>query len=83
MAKRRATPGVDAYFRKARKWKNELAKLRTIALASPLTEELKWYQPCCTFQHGNVALISGVKEFCALVFFNGALLKDTARGRQG
>jgi uncharacterized protein YdeI (YjbR/CyaY-like superfamily) len=70
-------PKVDAYLSKANKWQSEMRKLRTIVLDCGLTEELKWYQPCYTFEKGIVVLISPFKEYCALAFFKGALLKDT------
>ncbi len=69
-------PKVDGYLRKAKKWQKELAKLRTIILDCELTEELKWGCPCYTFQKSNIVLIHGFKEYCALLFFKGALLKD-------
>ena len=69
-------PKVDGYLRKAKKWQKELAKLRMIILDCGLTEELKWGQPCYTFQKSNIVLIHGFKEYCALLFFKGALLKD-------
>ncbi len=69
-------PKVDSFISKCKKWQKELEKLRAILLASPLTEELKWYQPCYTFNDSNVAIISGFKEYCVLSFFKGALLKD-------
>jgi uncharacterized protein YdeI (YjbR/CyaY-like superfamily) len=69
-------PKVDAFIASATKWPNELKRLRAIALDSELTEELKWGQPCYTFQGKNVAVISGMKESCAFAFFKGALLKD-------
>ncbi|UCC87302.1 MAG: YdeI family protein [Anaerolineales bacterium] len=72
----RMDPKVDVYLSKAKKWQEELAKLRTIVLDCQLTEELKWYQPCYTFQKSNIVIISGFKEYCALGFFKGALLKD-------
>ena len=68
-------PKVDFYF-KADKWQKELAKLRAIVLDCPLTEELKWGVPCYTFQNNNVVLIHVFKEYCALLFVKGALLKD-------
>src|SRR3954470_24407289 len=70
-------PKVDFYFSKAKKWRNELEKLRTIVLDCQLTEELKWGVPCYTFQGGNIVLIHVFKEYCALLFFKGALLHDT------
>src|SRR5437763_5732786 len=69
-------PKVDIFFIKAKKWQKELAKLRTIILDCGLTEELKWGCPCYTFQISNIVLIHGFKEYCALLFFKGALLKD-------
>jgi uncharacterized protein YdeI (YjbR/CyaY-like superfamily) len=70
-------PKVDKFFSHAKKWRPELEKLRTIILACGLDEELKWYQPCYTFQNKNVVIINGLKEFCALAFFKGVLLKDS------
>jgi uncharacterized protein YdeI (YjbR/CyaY-like superfamily) len=69
-------PEVDFYFSKAKKWQKELEKLRTIVLACGLTEELKWGCPCYTFQKSNIVLIHTFKEYCALLFFKGALLRD-------
>jgi len=67
---------VDAFLSKAEKWQEESRKLRSIILACGLTEELKWGKPCYTFQSNNLFVIQGFKEFCALLFCNGALLKD-------
>jgi uncharacterized protein YdeI (YjbR/CyaY-like superfamily) len=69
-------PKVDFYFSRAKEWQEELAKLRTIILDCQLTEELKWGVPCYTFQKSNIVLIHVFKEYCALLFFKGALLKD-------
>ena len=69
-------PKVDGYLRKAKKWQEEMTKLRTISLGCGLTEELKWGKPCYTFQKSNIVIIQGFKEFCALMFCQGALLKD-------
>jgi uncharacterized protein YdeI (YjbR/CyaY-like superfamily) len=66
---------VDFYF-KAGKWKQELEQLRLIVLDCGLTEELKWGVPCYTFQNSNVVLIHVFKEYCAILFFKGALLDD-------
>ena len=66
-------------MRQEKKWREEFEVLRTIALNSELAEELKWYQACYTLQGKNVVLIHGFKEFCALMFFKGALLKDPKR----
>lgn len=70
-------PKVDFYFDKAKKWKEEFGKLRKIVLDCGLTEELKWGQPCYMFEKKNIVLIHGFKEYCAFLFFKGALLKDT------
>lgn len=72
-------PKVDALLRRTTKWKEEFEKLRTIVLDCQLTEEVKWYQPCYTYQKRNIVLIHGFKEYCALLFFKGVLLKDPKR----
>jgi len=72
----RMNPKVDGYLRKAKKWQEEMEKLRRISLACGLTEELKWGKPCYTFQKSNIVIIQGFKEFCALLFCKGALLND-------
>ena len=69
-------PKVDAFMQKAKRWREESEKLRAILLDCPLTEELKWGQPCYTLQGKNVILIGGFKEYCTLLFFKGALLPD-------
>ncbi len=69
-------PKVDEYLRKTKKWQQEMEKLRRISLVCGLTEELKWGKPCYTFQESNIVIIQGFKEFCALLFCKGALLKD-------
>ena len=70
-------PKVDTYLAKAKKWREEVTKLRTILLDCQLTEELKWGKPCYTFQDHNVVMVIPLKEHCALMFAKGALLKDT------
>jgi len=70
-------PKVDFFFNKTSKWQQEYALLRKIILQTELTEELKWGCPCYTFQKTNVVLIHGFKEYCALLFHKGALLKNT------
>jgi uncharacterized protein YdeI (YjbR/CyaY-like superfamily) len=70
-------PKVDIFLRKAKKWREESEKLRMILLDCPLAEELKWGEPCYTFQGKNIVLIGGFKEYCTLLFFKGALLNDT------
>src|SRR6266850_3721805 len=72
-------PKVDFYFRKAKEWEEELEQLRMIVLDCGLTEELKWGVPCYTFQKTNIVLIHAFKEYCALLFFKGALLNDAKR----
>lgn len=67
---------VDWFFTKASKWQEEYKQLRAIILDCGLTEELKWGCPCYTLQKSNVALIHGFKDYCALLFMQGALLKD-------
>ncbi len=70
-------PRVDFYFTKAKKWQEEIRKLRTIVLDCGLTEELKWGVPCYTLGKKNIVLIHVFKEYCALLFFKGVLLSDT------
>lgn len=72
----RMNPKVEFYFKNAKKWNEEFNQLRLIALDCPLTEELKWGCPCYTFEKSNVVLIHGFKQYCALLFFKGVLLKD-------
>ena len=72
-------PKVDTFLNKAKQWQDEFKRLREIALDSGLNEELKWGKPCYTFQNSNVFLIHGFKEYCALLFMKGALLKDAKR----
>jgi uncharacterized protein YdeI (YjbR/CyaY-like superfamily) len=82
MTKTSMNPAVDFYFRKAKKWQKELEQLRMIVLDCGLIEELKWGVPCYTFpasvgrQKANIVLLHVFKEYCALLFFKGALLND-------
>jgi len=69
-------PRVDWFFVNAGKWQEEFENLRTIILGFGLNEELKWGQACYTLNKKNVVLIHGFKEYCAVLFFKGALLKD-------
>ena len=69
-------PKVDFYFNKAQKWQEEIERLRMIVLECGLPEELKWGCPCYSFQKSNIVLIHVFKEYCALLFFKGALLPD-------
>ena len=72
-------PQVDTFLRTAKKWQQGMEKLRRIILDCGLTEESKWGKPCYTFQSSNVVIIQGFKEYCALLFCKGALLKDANR----
>lgn len=67
---------VDWYFSKNEKWEKEINKLRSIILSCGLTEELKWGCPCYTYENSNIVLIHVFKEYCAVLFFKGALLND-------
>lgn len=71
-------PRVDAYFARLTAWLPEMAALRRIALSCPLTETLKWGEPCYTHDGKNVVLIHGFKGYCALLFMKGALVPDPA-----
>jgi len=75
----RTNPKVDAYLSKTEEWQDESRALRRIILDCQLTEELKWGQPCYTLQKSNVVIIQGFKDYCAIMFFKGALLDDTDR----
>src|SRR4051812_37128739 len=79
MTNSRMNPKVDEFLSKAKQWKEEYEKLRNIVLDCELTEEFKWMHPCYTFEEKNIVLIHGFKEYCALLFPKGVLLKD-ARG---
>ncbi|MGG4146622.1 YdeI family protein [Paenibacillus algorifonticola] len=68
---------VDAFLSKSKKWKEEYEKLRAIVLDCELTEDFKWMHPCYTLDNKNIVLIHGFKEYCALLFHKGALLRDT------
>jgi uncharacterized protein YdeI (YjbR/CyaY-like superfamily) len=76
MTKNRTNPKVDWFFSKAKNWQEEFKELRRLVLDCELSEEPRWGKPCYTFQNGNIVLIHGFKEYCALLFFKGALLKD-------
>ncbi|CAM3019359.1 hypothetical protein DRF59_13610 [Chryseobacterium flavum] len=69
-------PKVDFFFEDAGQWQEEFKALRTIALSTELVEDLKWGCPCYTFEGKNIFLIHGFKEYCAFLFFKGALMKD-------
>ena len=69
-------PKADWFFAKETKWQKEYEKLRMIVLDCDLMEELKWGCPCYTYEKKNIVLIHGFKDYCALLFFKGALLND-------
>ncbi|MDR6486861.1 uncharacterized protein YdeI (YjbR/CyaY-like superfamily) [Chryseobacterium vietnamense] len=69
-------PKVNFFFENAGQWQEEFEKLRAIALSTELVEDLKWGCPCYTYDGKNIFLIHGFKEYCALLFFKGALMKD-------
>lgn len=69
-------PKVNFFFENAGQWQEEFKKLRAIALSTELTEDVKWGCPCYTYEGKNIFLIHGFKEYCALLFFKGALMKD-------
>ncbi|MGG5207696.1 YdeI/OmpD-associated family protein [Chryseobacterium sp. MIQD13] len=69
-------PKTDFFFNESSQWQAAFEKLRAIALSTELTEDLKWGCPCYTFEGKNIFLIHGFKEYCALLFFKGALMKD-------
>lgn len=72
-------PKVNWFFDKDTPWRESYERLRLIVLACGLTEELKWGCPCYTIHRKNVVLIHGFKDYCALLFHKGALLKDKER----
>jgi len=78
MTKNRTNPKVDAFLSREKKWQQEFEQLRTIILDCGLTEELKWGQPCYTFEENNIVLMHGFKDYCALLFMKGVLLNDAA-----
>jgi uncharacterized protein YdeI (YjbR/CyaY-like superfamily) len=77
MTKTKANPKVDTFLREEEQWREEFTKLRAIVLEFGLTEELKWGKPCYSLEENNIVLMHGFKEYCALLFFKGALLKDS------
>jgi uncharacterized protein YdeI (YjbR/CyaY-like superfamily) len=68
---------VDALINSLDKWQTEFSTLRAIILQSELIETLKWGVPCYMLEEKNVVLIHGFKDYCALLFIKGSLLKDT------
>ncbi|WP_313637837.1 YdeI family protein [Paenibacillus sp.] len=76
MTNHKTNPKVDGFLSKAKQWQEEYVKLRNIVLDCGLTEDFKWMHPCYTFENKNIVLIHGFKEYCALLFHKGTLLKD-------
>jgi uncharacterized protein YdeI (YjbR/CyaY-like superfamily) len=72
----RTNPKVGEFIRTSKKWQEEFKELRTVLLDCQLTEELKWGKPCYTFEKSNIVILQGFKDYCALLFVKGALLKD-------
>ncbi len=70
------SPKVDGYLRKQKQWAEELTALREVVLAAGLTETIKWRVPCYTLDGANVLLLNALKDYCAVGFMKGALLKD-------
>ncbi|TGM45530.1 YdeI/OmpD-associated family protein [Leptospira vanthielii] len=77
--KKSTTKPADFFFKETKTWKKEFEILRSIALGSKLAEEIKWGQPCYTLHGQNIFLLHGFKEYCAILFFKGALLKDSKK----
>ncbi|MBC1937269.1 hypothetical protein HCA69_12880 [Listeria grandensis] len=76
MAKNETNPKVDEYLGKAKRWKTEFETLRAIVLDCGLSEDIKWKNICFMHEGRNIVLIHGFKEYCALLFMKGVLLKD-------
>ncbi|WP_026695484.1 YdeI/OmpD-associated family protein [Peribacillus kribbensis] len=76
MTNNKLNPKVDAFMDKAKKWKDEYEMLRGIIIDTGLTEDFKWMHPCYTLEKKNIVLIHGFKEYCALLFHKGSLMKD-------
>jgi len=75
----KTNPKVDFFFNKAEQWREEFERLRAIILDCGLKEELKWGKPCYALEGANIVLIHGFKQYCAILFMKGALLKDPKR----
>jgi len=69
-------PEVDIYLKKTKQWRAEMSRLRMILLDYGLDEEMKWHTPCYTLKGGNIAIVQGFRNYCALLFFKGVLLRD-------
>ncbi|MEY2924687.1 MAG: hypothetical protein RLZZ337_1235 [Bacteroidota bacterium] len=69
-------PAIDQFIAKQKQWKDELAALRQIVVDCGLNEELKWRQPCYSYNGTNLIILGGFKDFCVISFFKGVLLND-------
>lgn len=69
-------PKVDEFLANVKNWQKELSLLRSIILECNLTEDFKWMHPCYTYNKSNIVLIHGFKDYCAILFYKGALLND-------
>lgn len=69
-------PKVIQFLSKAKKWQDEMTLLREIITECDLEEDFKWMHPCYTLNNANIVLIHGFKDYCALLFFKGVLMKD-------
>ncbi|MBC1559345.1 hypothetical protein HB911_11615 [Listeria booriae] len=76
MAEQKTNPKVEEYVNKAKKWQAEYKQLRAYALDCDLSEDIKWKHPCFMYEDNNIVLAHGFKEYCALLFMKGALMKD-------
>lgn len=76
MTNNKLDPKVDEFLSGTKKWREEFEKLRKIVLDCELTEGFKWMHPCYTLENKNIVLLHGFKEYCAVLFHKGALLKD-------
>lgn len=76
MTNNRMNRKVDGFLRKTKQWKEEFEQLRPIILDCGLTEDIKWMHPCYMYEEKNIVLMHGFKDYCALLFHKGALLKD-------
>ncbi|WP_312206879.1 YdeI/OmpD-associated family protein, partial [Epilithonimonas hominis] len=68
---------VDEHINQSKQWKSEMNALRTIILDCQLAEDFKWGKPCYSFQGKNIVIIQGFKEYFALLFFKGGIMKDS------
>ncbi|MBC2324440.1 YdeI/OmpD-associated family protein [Listeria booriae] len=76
MAEQKTNPKVEEYVNKAKRWQAEYKQLRAYALDCDLSEDIKWKHPCFMYEDNNIVLAHGFKEYCALLFMKGVLLKD-------